>query len=177
MNKLQEDKILFEVGYKDRRDKALPHGDRAQLFDEVFSTRGMPNFDDLGGRQRKRANSIHVFEPPKIRRKKARGAQIKSELISQADEADKLKSNTIDSDAKKAEADDAAQEQDDFGKTSSKMLRSKTSMPSMKRKESFSSTETVPRDEVFDLDFAMENAWTRSFQRMKRAVAASEDNE
>ena len=47
----------------------------------------------------------------------------------------------------------------------------------MKRKESFSSTETVPRDEVFDLDFAMENAWTRSFQRMKRAVAASEDNE
>lgn len=32
------------------------------------------------------------------------------------------------------------------------------------------------QDTIFNLDFALENAWQRSFKRMKRAVAASEDN-
>ena len=57
-----------------------------------------------------------------------------------------------------------------------KLQRSKTSFRS-RRKGSFSSTETVPRAEVFDLDFALENAWVRSFKRMKRAVAASEGDQ
>ena len=33
---------------------------------------------------------------------------------------------------------------------------------------------TKPRAEVFTLDFAMENAWQRSFKRLKRDIAASE---
>lgn len=32
------------------------------------------------------------------------------------------------------------------------------------------------QDTIFNLDFALENAWQRSFKRMKRGVAASEDN-
>lgn len=40
-----------------------------------------------------------------------------------------------------------------------------------------SSNETVPRDVVFAYDMAIENAWNRSFKRMKRKIAASEDNE
>ena len=39
------------------------------------------------------------------------------------------------------------------------------------------SNETVPRDKVFNYDMALENAWNRSFKRMKRKIAASEDNE
>ena len=37
--------------------------------------------------------------------------------------------------------------------------------------------ETVPKESVFNFDFAIENAWQRSFKRMKRAIAASVDND
>ena len=37
--------------------------------------------------------------------------------------------------------------------------------------------EKVPKDRVFNFDFTMETAWLRSFKRMKRAIAASEDND
>ena len=33
---------------------------------------------------------------------------------------------------------------------------------------------TAPRKEIFTTDFAMENAWQRSFKRMKKEIAASE---
>ena len=39
------------------------------------------------------------------------------------------------------------------------------------------SMETVPKESVFNFDFAIENAWQRSFKRMKRAIAASVDND
>ena len=37
MNQLQEDKILFEVGYKDHRGEPKPHVPPEMLFDEIMS--------------------------------------------------------------------------------------------------------------------------------------------
>lgn len=48
MNKLQEDKILFKVGYNDRLTKALPHAKPGEMFDEVMSTTSLPTFSFLG---------------------------------------------------------------------------------------------------------------------------------
>ena len=50
----------------------------------------------------------------------------------------------------------------------------------MEKEEDFVSVESIPswitvkKKQVFTFDFAIENAWQRSFKRMKRAVAASE---
>ena len=45
------------------------------------------------------------------------------------------------------------------------------------KEEKLPSSDTVSKFSVHNLDFAMENAWMRSFKRMRRAVAASEDND
>ena len=73
MNKLQEDKILFEVGYRDTLAAPLPHAGEGKLFDEIMSVQDQPEFSFLGDEDRleamrkPRANSIHTFIPPKIR--------------------------------------------------------------------------------------------------------------
>ena len=47
MNKLQEDKILFEVGYNDKLKHPLPHAKPGELFDELLSTSSVPTFTFL----------------------------------------------------------------------------------------------------------------------------------
>lgn len=71
MNQLQEDKILFEVGYKDHRGEPKPHVPPEMLFDEIMSQSSQPTFTDLEAeKRRKRANSVHIFEVPKKINKK-----------------------------------------------------------------------------------------------------------
>ena len=63
MNKLQEEKILYEVGYREKMAELPPHGDPAQIFDELMSVKSLPNFDYLNEQEKvKRANSIGVFK-------------------------------------------------------------------------------------------------------------------
>ena len=71
MNKLQEDKILNEIGYREKR--LMPQGTEPwQLYNEAMSVKSNPAAADYldvtvtqGEKQKKRANSIHTFEVPK----------------------------------------------------------------------------------------------------------------
>ena len=97
-----------------------------------------------------RANSIHVFQPPPPEEKeetKLIGSAKVVDILAKSEQRKKGKAS-IDME------NDAADDQ----------IQPKTEVPD----------ESELR--VFDLDFAMENAWQRSFKRMKRAVAASDDN-
>ena len=47
VNKLQEDKILFEVGYNEKRGMKPPTEQQANLFDELMSTKSLPTFSFL----------------------------------------------------------------------------------------------------------------------------------
>ena len=44
MNKLQEDKILFEVGYRDTLGQPEPHAGPGELYDEVMSVKSQIPF-------------------------------------------------------------------------------------------------------------------------------------
>ena len=65
LNKLQEDKILHEVGYRDEKGESLPHAGVGEIFGECLSNLTVPSFAGLEEqKKRPRANSIGVFEPP-----------------------------------------------------------------------------------------------------------------
>ena len=77
-------------------------------------------------KRRKRANSIHVFEPPVLRAYSARGS------------------------------DDGAEQH------------------AMRR--AVAQSEHRSDNNIFSMDFALEQEWMRSFKRMRRGIAASDDN-
>lgn len=89
MNKLQEDKILFEVGYRDHLGEPMPHAKPGGLFDEVMSQSSQPSFTFLDEeKKRKRANSIHVFQPPASTKKKKK--LVKKQKSEEGDPEDQL---------------------------------------------------------------------------------------
>ena len=62
LNKLQEDKILHEVGYRDEQGESLPHAGVGEIFGECLSNLTVPSFAGLEEKKNmQRANSIHVF--------------------------------------------------------------------------------------------------------------------
>lgn len=75
MNKLQKDTILYEIGFKDHIGEPLAHAGTGELYNEIISVCSQPSFTstikNAGSKpKRPRANSIHVFEPPKELRSK-----------------------------------------------------------------------------------------------------------
>jgi len=117
MNKLQEQKILFEIGFKEKMEEAGPHAQVGDLFNEIMSFESAPSFACLQGqRPAKRHNSVYKYRmsvPKKVEEEKK---QKESESRSERELDDMWSSQT----------------------------------PSQSAEESIN---------VYDLDFALENAW------------------
>lgn len=176
MNKLQEDKILYEIGFNEKRIYKHNAGTEPwQLYNEIIEPKTESVFSQLSEKdkkaiKRRRANSIHTFEPPKI--KKPNPVAIERKRKEQ-EEREKLEQEL----GSAAGSQSEGKQQDDNVKESPKIIVQDAELEEVEEAsatETLRSMITVPRDEVFTLDFALENAWQRSFKRMKRAVAASE---
>ena len=67
MSKLLEDKILFEVGYRDKLEPGLEHANPAELANEILSFESIPSFASLAQVRRKmpkRSSSQPRILPP-----------------------------------------------------------------------------------------------------------------
>ena len=74
MIKVTESKILFQIGFYDRNERVQPHKPE-DVLNDLVSSMSEPSFAEVEAlRNTKRPNSVHQFEPPKVRQPRPKPA-------------------------------------------------------------------------------------------------------